>query len=137
MANNKAALKRIRTNERNRINNRRYKSTLKTVLKAFLKAEQDFHNYPSKANFLIFKTQLSVVYKQFDKCVKVNILHKNNASRKKSKCNFLFQRQFLVDFNRNFPYTFDEANLVSTRPISDSNLTSDEWIDIYNGFIIS
>jgi small subunit ribosomal protein S20 len=37
MANNKSAEKRIRTNERNRLQNRFYKSSVRTLTKKFLK----------------------------------------------------------------------------------------------------
>ena len=36
MANSKSAIKRIKTNERNRLQNRFYKSSIRTVTKSFL-----------------------------------------------------------------------------------------------------
>lgn len=85
MANNKSALKRIQINERNRLQNRFYKSSVRTKTKKFLKLLEDYkisQNPTDKYNAKIF---LSSVYSTIDKACKKNILHKNTAARKKSQ----------------------------------------------------
>lgn len=85
MANNKSALKRIQINERNRLQNRFYKSSVRTKTKKFLKLLEDYkisQNPTDKSNAQIF---LGSVYSTIDKACKKNILHKNTAARKKSQ----------------------------------------------------
>lgn len=85
MANNKSAKKRIQTNERNRIRNRFYKSSVKTLIKVFFK---DLESYkisrtPEKKENL--KKILGSTYSLIDKGTKKKIFHKNTAARKKAK----------------------------------------------------
>lgn len=85
MANNKSAKKRITINERNRLQNRRYKSSVKTLTKAF------FHNLETYkiSNSLEEKQKLqkilSSAYSLIDKGTKKKVFHKNAAARKKAK----------------------------------------------------
>ena len=44
MANNKSAKKRIHTNERNRLENRCYKSSIRTLIKSFFKYLEIYKN---------------------------------------------------------------------------------------------
>ena len=85
MANNKSALKRIKTNERNRIQNKTYKVELKRSLKKYLLTVENYRLNPTDVTLNDLKKELSVTYQKFDKCVKVNVLHRNTASRKKAK----------------------------------------------------
>lgn len=85
MANNKSAKKRIKTNKRNRFQNRFYKSSVKTLIKGFLK---DIKIYKVSKNPEIeekLKKNLGSVYSLIDKGTKKNIFHKNTAARKKSR----------------------------------------------------
>jgi small subunit ribosomal protein S20 len=75
MANHKSALKRIRANEAKRLRNRYQHKTTRTFIKR-LKSTTD----KSEAQELL-KTVTSMI----DKLAKKNIIHKNNASNKKSK----------------------------------------------------
>ncbi|WP_291777250.1 30S ribosomal protein S20 [Cecembia sp.] len=75
MANHKSALKRIRANEAKRLRNRYQHKTTRTFIKR-LKTTTD----KSEAQELL-KTVTSMI----DKLAKKNIIHKNNASNKKSK----------------------------------------------------
>lgn len=82
----------VTQNKRNRIINRRYTSTLKTLLKLFqikvkLFNETNDDKIRLKAEiFNIVKNLYSII----DKAVKKGILHKNTASRKKSKIGKLY-----------------------------------------------
>ena len=85
MANNKSAKKRIEINKRNRLINRRYKSSVKTLIKVFF---QDLEAYkisqdPQQKEKL--KKGLNSIYSFIDKGTKKNVFHKNAAARKKSK----------------------------------------------------
>jgi small subunit ribosomal protein S20 len=84
MANNKSAKKRIEINKRNRLRNKYYKTSVRTLIKLFF------------ANLEIYKTSQTVedkkkvqdilnsVYSLMDKGTKKNIFHKNLAARKKA-----------------------------------------------------
>jgi small subunit ribosomal protein S20 len=85
MANNKSAKKRIEINERNRLENRFYKSSVRTLIKSFLKdleVSRTSKNPKDKENL---QKLLGSVYSLIDKGTKKNVFHKNTASRKKSK----------------------------------------------------
>jgi len=85
MANNKSAEKRIRTNERNRLQNRFYKSSVRTLTKKFL---QDLAIYKESQNpeqKEKLTKMLGSVYSLIDKGTKKNVFHKNMAARKKAQ----------------------------------------------------
>lgn len=75
MANHKSALKRIRANESKRLRNRYQAKTTRTFIKR-LKAATD-------------KVEATALYNKvvsmLDKLAKKNVIHKNNASNKKSR----------------------------------------------------
>jgi small subunit ribosomal protein S20 len=75
MANHKSAIKRIRANQAKRLRNRYQAKTTRTFIKR-LRNTQD----KSEAQELLKK-----VTGMIDKLAKKNIIHKNNASNKKSK----------------------------------------------------
>lgn len=85
MANNKSAEKRIQINERNRLQNRYYKSSIRTLIKLFF---QDLEIYKTlknpKEKEKLNKT-LSSIYSFLDKGTKKNVFHKNATARKKAK----------------------------------------------------
>nr|YP_010537684.1 ribosomal protein S20 [Tenuicylindrus belgicus]UYC31601.1 ribosomal protein S20 [Tenuicylindrus belgicus] len=76
MANNKSALKRIKITERNRLENRYYKGTLRYLTKTFLNELEDKHSA---------KQTLNLIYSILDKGTKKHIWHKNKVARKKSQ----------------------------------------------------
>lgn len=75
MATHKSAIKRTRQNEKRRIRNQHYKSSMKTAMKGVLSsteketAEQKFQKTVSLLDRLVSK----------------GIIHQNNAARKKSR----------------------------------------------------
>lgn len=85
MANIKSAEKRIRTNERNRFQNRFYKSSVRTLIKTFFKNVELYQVSQSIEDKEKVQKVLSLVYSLIDKGTKKNIFHKNAAARKKSK----------------------------------------------------
>ena len=85
MANSKSAEKRIRVNNRNRLINRFYKSSVKTLIKSFFK---DLEIYQISNDFKDkekIQKKLRSVYSLIDKGTKKNVFHKNTAARKKAR----------------------------------------------------
>ena len=75
MTHSKQAAKRVRTSERARVQNRAVRSSLKSSIKATLAAET-----PEQRAKL-----LSVAMRKTDKAAKFGVIHKYQASRRKSR----------------------------------------------------
>lgn len=85
MANNKSAEKRIEINKRNRLRNKYYKTSVKTLIKLFFKNLELYkasQNPEEKENL---KKILSLACSLIDKGTKKNIFHRNTGARKKAK----------------------------------------------------
>ena len=87
MANNKSAKKRIQIAERNRLINKSYKSTVKTLTKKTLENCEKYKKKTKEDNKNLVKTSLNKAFSLIDKAVKKNVIHKNNGANKKSKIN--------------------------------------------------
>ena len=85
MANSKSAEKRIEINERNRLRNRFYKSSVRTLIKVFFKDLEVYKTSKTLEDKENLQKNLSSVYSLIDKGTKKNIFHKNAAARKKAK----------------------------------------------------
>ena len=85
MANSKSAIKRIRTSERNRLRNKAYKSSLRTLTKKYFGAVETYTAEPTPENMNVVNEAMSAAYSKIDKAVKRNVLHRNNGARKKSR----------------------------------------------------
>jgi small subunit ribosomal protein S20 len=85
MANNKSAKKRIEITKRNRLRNRYYKSSVKTLIKIFFQDLEGYKTSQNQEEKEKLKTILNSIYSLIDKGTKKNIFHKNAAARKKSK----------------------------------------------------
>ena len=82
--------KTVAQNNRNRIINRRYRSTMKSLSKLFLNKVKTIKTSNQEMNEDIKKEVMTIVNNLFsiiDKSVKKGVLHKNNAARKKSAIN--------------------------------------------------
>ena len=86
MANSKSARKRIRTNERNRVINRPYRSASRTLVK---KAELAIADGDQGASEAVGKAVAML-----DRAQSKNVLHKNNAARRKSRLMAKFNGAF-------------------------------------------
>jgi len=85
MANNKSAKKRILITKRDALQNRFYKSSVRTLTKRFLKILETYKiskNPSDKENAQIL---LNSIYSLIDKGSKKNVYHKNTAARKKAQ----------------------------------------------------
>ncbi len=89
MANNKSAKKRIQIAERNRLINKSYKSSVKTMTKKTLVNCEKYKKDPNSANKILVQSSLNKAFSLIDKAVKKNVFHKNNGANKKSKINKL------------------------------------------------
>jgi len=87
VANNKSAKKRIQISERNRLINKSYKSTVRTLTKKTLENCEKYKKDPNVDNKILVTTSLNKAFSLIDKAVKKNVLHKNTGANKKSKIN--------------------------------------------------
>ena len=87
VANNKSAKKRIQIAERNRLINKSYKSTVRTLTKKTLENCEKYKKEPNDENKNLVNTSLNKAFSLIDKAVKKNVLHKNNGANRKSKIN--------------------------------------------------
>ncbi|WOD40722.1 30S ribosomal protein S20 [Nodosilinea sp. E11] len=85
MANIKSALKRIQVAERNRLQNRSYKSAVKTLTKTYLAAVEAHKAAPSSETEKQVAATMAAAYSKIDKAVKCGVIHRNTGSRKKSR----------------------------------------------------
>ena len=85
MANSKSAEKRIDINKRNRLRNKYYKTSVRTLIKLFFKDLELYKISQNSEDKEKLKKILSSIYSLLDKGTKKNIFHKNAAARKKSK----------------------------------------------------
>ena len=89
VANNKSAKKRINVAERNRLVNKSYKSTVRTLTKKTLANCENYKKNPNSENKELVNLSLNKAFSLIDKAVKKNVLHKNNGANKKSRINKL------------------------------------------------
>ena len=91
VANNKSAKKRIQIAERNRLLNKSYKSTVRTLTKKTIANCEKYKKDPNSDNKILIQTSANETYSLIDKAVKKNVLHKNNGAHKKSKINTIIK----------------------------------------------
>lgn len=92
MANTKSAYKRIEIAERNRLRNRAYKSTVKTLIKKTLISINNLN----KDNESTVKNLISLTYSKIDKAIQKGIIHSNNGDSKKSSLAKAFKKYELT-----------------------------------------
>lgn len=81
MANIKSAEKRIEVSERNRLRNKSYKSTVKTLMKKTFLAVSNL----TSSNLSAVQDIMSLTYSKIDKAVQKGVLHANNGNSKKAR----------------------------------------------------
>lgn len=83
----------VAQNKRNRMINRRYSSTIKSLTKLFKSKIKSSVEDLGEENKITLKKDTSLImnnlYSFIDKAVKKRVIHKNNAARKKSSINKL------------------------------------------------
>lgn len=85
MANNKSSKKRIQIAERNRLENKSYRSAMRTLMKRCLSACSDYTTKPAdEAKNNVVKT-MNDAFSKIDKAVKRGVLHRNNGANQKAR----------------------------------------------------
>jgi len=84
MANSKSAKKRIDINKRNRLQNKYYKTSVRTLTKLFVTNLEVYKNSQNLEDKKKVQEILNSIYSLIDKGTKKNIFHKNTAARKKA-----------------------------------------------------
>lgn len=85
MANIKSAIKRVKIAERNRLYNKAYKSAVKTLMKKYFAAVDQYATAPNPESLQEVQKRMAEAYSKIDKAVKRGVLHRNNGNRKKSR----------------------------------------------------
>ena len=85
MANTISSKKRILISKRNRLQNRFYKTSVRTLTKMFVKSLETYKDSKKLEDREKSQKILNSIYSLIDKGSKRNVFHKNTAARKKSK----------------------------------------------------
>ncbi len=85
MANNKSSKKRIQIAERNRLENKSYKSAMRTLMKRCLTACTVYSQKPGEEAKQALQTSMNTAFSKIDKAVKRGVLHRNNGAHQKSR----------------------------------------------------
>lgn len=82
----------VKQNKRNRMINRRYSSTIKSLSKLFVSKVKTLTNSGEEKSKVKAETIniVNKVYSIIDKAVKKGVIHKNTAARKKSRIGKMF-----------------------------------------------
>ena len=94
MANNKSAKKRIIINKRNRLTNRYYKTSVRTLTKLFFQNLEISNTEKKIESREKVKTILNSIYSFLDKGTKKNVFHKKTAARKKARLASYFHKNY-------------------------------------------
>ena len=89
MANNPSSKKRIKTNERNRLRNKAYKSAIKTIYKKCLLSLENYET----ANQAKIQNLISLAYSKIDKAVQKKVIHINTGAAKKSRLSLFYKQK--------------------------------------------
>ena len=85
MANNKSAKKRIQIAERHRIENKNYRSTVRTLMKRCFVACDIFEKEPGDESKSELQKTFNLAFSKIDKAVKKGVFHKNTGANQKSR----------------------------------------------------
>jgi small subunit ribosomal protein S20 len=85
VANIKSAIKRVEIGERNRLRNKSFKSAVRTLMKNYFTAVDQYKTEPNPAMLAEVQSKMSAAYSKIDKAVQKGVLHKNNGAHKKAR----------------------------------------------------
>ncbi len=85
MANIKSAIKRVQVAERNRLHNKAYKSSIRTLMKKCFAAVNAYAANPTPESMQEVQQHMAAAYSRIDKAVKRGVLHPNTGARRKSR----------------------------------------------------
>ena len=92
MANNNSAKKRIQIAERNRLENKSYRSAMRTLIKRCFAAFDSYIKEPTDEAKSSLQKNLNETFSKIDKAVKRGVLHRNNGANQKSRLSSAFKR---------------------------------------------
>tara|TARA_A100001037_G_scaffold89865_1_gene81440 strand:- start:164 stop:466 length:303 start_codon:yes stop_codon:yes gene_type:complete len=85
VANNKSSKKRVQIAERNRLENKSYKSAMRTLMKRCFSACSHYSQQPGETAKENVKASIDSAFSKIDKAVKRGVLHRNTAAHQKSR----------------------------------------------------
>ncbi len=85
MANNKSSKKRIQISERNRLQNKSYKSAMRTLMKRCFNACEAYKQKPGAEGKATVEQSVNAAFSKIDKAVKCGVLHRNNGAHQKAR----------------------------------------------------
>ena len=85
MANNNSAKKRIQIAERNRLENKNYKSTVRTLMKRCFVACGAFDQESGDTAKADLQKTFNAAFSKIDKAVKKGVMHRNTGANQKSR----------------------------------------------------
>ena len=85
MANIKSSKKRIQVAERNRLENKAYKSAMRTLMKRCFNACTDYSEKPGDELKNNLELSLNSAFSKIDKAVKRGVLHRNAGAHQKAR----------------------------------------------------
>ena len=85
MANIKSSKKRVQIAERNRLENKSYKSAIRTLFKKCFIACSTFSEKPGDDAKAAVQSSLNLAFSKIDKAVKRGVMHRNTGANQKSR----------------------------------------------------
>ncbi len=85
MANITSAKKRIQIAERNRLQNKSYRSAVRTLMKRCFAECQSYESKPDEQVKADVQKSMNEAFSKIDKAVKRGVLHRNTGSNQKSR----------------------------------------------------
>ena len=92
MANTNSAKKRIQIAERNRLQNKNYKSTVRTLIKRCFVACETLDEAPGDEAKADLQKTFNAAFSKIDKAVKKGVLHRNTAANQKSRLSLALKK---------------------------------------------
>ena len=92
VANNKSSKKRVEIGERNRLQNKAYKSALRTLMKRCFTACSAYSEAPGDEAKTTLTTSLNAAFSKIDKAVKRGVMHRNAGAHQKSRLSTAVKR---------------------------------------------
>jgi small subunit ribosomal protein S20 len=92
VANNKSSKKRVEIGERNRLQNKAYKSALRTLMKRCFTACSAYSEAPGDEAKTTLNASLNAAFSKIDKAVKRGVMHRNTGAHQKSRLSTAVKR---------------------------------------------
>ena len=92
MANTNSAKQRIHIAERNRLQNKNYKSTVRTLMKRCFVACGTFEKETGDEAKADLQRTFNAAFSKIDKAVKKGVLHRNTGANQKSRLSFALKK---------------------------------------------